>query len=95
MIRSLLLNLALLVGVSLLTGCNNSGPDSGPDSGTGSGTESVAALTPCTEPRPEICTQQYTPVCATLRDGSSKTYSNSCSACSVTEVEGWLAGECR
>ena len=33
-------------------------------------------LTACHETRPEVCTQEYTPVCAQRRDTSHKTYSN-------------------
>ncbi len=51
-------------------------------------------LTLCTEPRPEICTMQYDPVCATHEDGSSKTYATDCTACSHTEVIGYNPGEC-
>jgi hypothetical protein len=58
--------------------------------GPGSGKEMVA----CTEPRPEVCTQDYQPVCAVLRDGSFRTYSNGCSACSDPEVTGHREGAC-
>ncbi len=34
----------------------------------------------CTAPRPKVCTMDYKPVCAQLKDGSFKTYSNGCSA---------------
>ena len=50
--------------------------------------------TACVEPRPEMCAQVYQPVCATLRDGSQKDYSNSCSACSDVDVDRWIEGEC-
>lgn len=52
-------------------------------------------LTQCTEPRPEICTMEYDPVCATHEDGSSKTYSTGCTACSHKEVMGYNSGECK
>jgi len=48
----------------------------------------------CTEPRPEICTMDYTPVCGIHTDGSSKTYSNACSACSNKEVVGYNKDVC-
>lgn len=48
----------------------------------------------CEEPRPEVCTLEYRPVCAQLRDGSRKTYSNGCSACADTNVESWIADAC-
>ena len=49
----------------------------------------------CREPRPEMCTQQYDPVCGQFSQGGSKTYSNWCSACSDKAVESYVPGECR
>jgi alkaline phosphatase D len=48
----------------------------------------------CPEPRPQICTQDYRPVCAVRQDGSYKTYANGCSACSDPEVTGYREGAC-
>ena len=48
----------------------------------------------CEEPRPQVCTQEYNPVCATLRDGSTKTSSTGCSSCSDSEVVGYQMGAC-
>ena len=60
----------------------------------------------CVEPRPELCTKDYRPVCA-LRDTGVrcittpcpstewKTYSNACSACSDPDVMGYKNGACR
>jgi hypothetical protein len=59
----------------------------------------------CEDPRPELCTMDYRPVCA-LRDTGIrcittpcqstewKTYSNACSACSDPDVMGYKNGEC-
>lgn len=52
------------------------------------------ALTSCPEPRPEICTMDYTPVCARHTDGSFKTYSNGCTACTNPSVEGYVEDAC-
>lgn len=93
MLRLALLKLTLLTGVLLATGCNNSAATSEPDPAA---SETVSTpLNLCTDPRPEICTQQYDPVCATLKDGSQKTYASGCTACSDSSVVGWLPGECR
>jgi hypothetical protein len=51
-------------------------------------------FTICPEPRPEICTMDYTPVCARHIDGSFKTYSNGCTACTNPSVEGYVEGAC-
>ncbi len=51
-------------------------------------------LTICTDPRPEVCTMDYRPVCAQRRDGSFKTYSNWCNACTDPNVVGYYDGEC-
>lgn len=48
----------------------------------------------CLEPRPELCTMNYLPVCAQLKDGSFKTYANGCSSCTDPEVVGYRDGEC-
>jgi hypothetical protein len=50
--------------------------------------------TQCVNPRPEVCTMDYTPVCATRADGSTATYSNGCSACSDAEVVSHRPGAC-
>ena len=48
----------------------------------------------CEEPRPEICTREYNPVCGTLLDGSTKTGSTGCTSCSDPEVKGYKMGAC-
>ncbi len=50
--------------------------------------------TACEDPRPQICTMEYMPVCATLEDGQSKTYSSGCSACGDTAVKQHQPGAC-
>jgi hypothetical protein len=52
------------------------------------------SLTMCTEPRPEICTREYRPVCALHRDGSRKTQATGCVACSQPDVVGYRPGTC-
>ena len=48
----------------------------------------------CTDPRPEVCTRKYLPVCARLQDSDSKTYSNGCTACSDPNVIAYYDGAC-
>lgn len=63
-------------------------------------------LTQCPEQRPQICTMDYRPVCATRDTGvrcvtspcpstEQKTYSNACSACADAKVIGHLPDECQ
>ncbi|MDH3401689.1 MAG: SgcJ/EcaC family oxidoreductase, partial [Chromatiales bacterium] len=59
----------------------------------------------CQDPRPQMCTMDYRPVCG-LRDTGIrcvttpcpstewKTYSNGCTACSDAQVFGYVIGEC-
>ncbi|WP_415888866.1 hypothetical protein ACMXYV_12820 [Neptuniibacter sp. SY11_33] len=49
----------------------------------------------CEEPRPQMCTMDYTPACGYHSDSTAKTYSNSCSACAKPEVSFVVAGECK
>lgn len=49
----------------------------------------------CTTPRPQICTADYRPVCATLAEAKeTATYANGCSACGDARVISHLPGEC-
>ena len=48
----------------------------------------------CEDPRPEICTLDYRPVCAVHDDGSESTASNGCGACSDPTVIGYRKGAC-
>jgi len=59
----------------------------------------------CKEPRPEMCTQEYRPVCATRDNGvrcvttpcdstETKTYSNGCMACADPAVYFYYPGAC-
>ena len=51
-------------------------------------------ITACMDPRPEMCTQDYNPTCAFLKDGGERTYSNACTACSDSNVAGYKPGRC-
>jgi len=48
----------------------------------------------CTEPRPQVCTMIYQPVCALKRDGTRQTYASGCTACADPNVTEYLPGEC-
>ena len=56
--------------------------------------ETAEGLTTCTEPRAQICTMIYDPVCGVDKAGQSKTYASGCSACSQGEVVAYREGEC-
>ena len=54
----------------------------------------------CKDPRPEMCTREYRPVCASLRCESGdctqsiKSYSNGCVACRDSQVVKYKPGRC-
>ncbi len=85
---------AVIVGM-ILFGCAEPSPRSLP----------VTAVLQCSDPRPEICTLEYLPVCA-VRDTGVRcattpcestelaTYSNACSACNDPTVLGHSEGAC-
>lgn len=50
--------------------------------------------TDCSEPRPQMCTQNHVPVCGADDDGDYDNYSNPCSACSDTDVIKYYMGAC-
>ena len=84
----------VLTSALMAASCSASGP-----------AESELVSVECSDPRPEMCTRDYRPVCA-LRDSGIrcvttpcpstewKTYSNGCSACADSEVQGYRPGTC-
>lgn len=65
----------------------------------------VVEPTACTNPRPQACTMDYRPVCATRDTGircvttpcpstEKRTYSNGCGACSDPKVSGYVPEAC-
>ncbi len=55
---------------------------------------SQPVLVACVEPRPQMCTRQYDPVCGLTANNQYQTYSNACSACSDASVSGHSPGAC-
>ena len=51
-------------------------------------------MTLCTNPRPEICTMEYNPVCGFMQNNDSGTYASPCTACSDSTVVGYTMGSC-
>jgi hypothetical protein len=50
--------------------------------------------TACADPRPQMCTQNYDPVCAAMKDGSRKTFANGCMACADKGAVSHTPGPC-
>jgi hypothetical protein len=60
----------------------------------GDSENNATASTVCTEPRADMCTREYRPVCGLTQDGTRKDYSNGCTACADATVESWEEGLC-
>jgi hypothetical protein len=78
--------------IVLLTGFTAVGCAQSPPAG-----EAVSAqpdLVACEDPRPQMCTAIYDPVCALTADGSYKTYASACTACGDVNVSGHRPGAC-
>lgn len=54
----------------------------------------LSDVTQCTEPRPQVCTMEYAPACATLVAGGVKEYASGCNACADDSVAGYTPGPC-
>ena len=85
--------------------CSGTGGE-GPAPGRGPGGPNAGAYAECTEPRSEMCTRDWRPVCARRDTGvrcvttpcpswETRTYGNACSACADPAVHGFWPGECR
>ncbi len=71
----------LLSLVVVLAGCASEG-------------KKMAGGEACADPRPQVCTMIYAPVCATLENGEQKTYSSDCNACADIAVSTYVDGAC-
>ena len=76
--------LILLAATILLGACSN---NSVPDSAASMGTQ-------CADPRPQVCTMEYNPACATLVAGGTKEYASGCNACADDAVSSYVPGSC-
>jgi hypothetical protein len=83
--RSLILKVYIFIGLLSVTACGST------QQPLAINMESIK----CPEVRPEMCTMDYNPVCGSSSDGSSKTYSNGCNACSDPKVTSYSQGECK
>lgn len=54
----------------------------------------LESLTQCNNPRPQVCTMEYNPVCGLREDQSIGDYATGCTACSDDNVTGWAPGTC-
>jgi hypothetical protein len=75
--------LSLPLACLLLAGC------------AGPGLVDGEQVTVCKDPRPEICTLDYNPVCGLLDSGQRREFSNGCSACADPAVTGYVPGPCQ
>ncbi|WP_339670619.1 hypothetical protein [Dasania marina] len=80
MIKRIMLHIAC---AAALLGCA-SAERSVPDSAGG-----------CAEPRPQICTREYRPVCGVQENSLAKSYGNACTACADVQVVYYLEGACK
>jgi hypothetical protein len=91
--------------VSLMVACQSTPATSVPSDVVTPQKPSSSKYTQCTEPRPQICTKEFRPVCAT-KDTSIRcvttpcpstkksTYATGCVACSDPKVHGYEIGSC-
>jgi len=71
-------SLIALVVLGLLSACANKPPEANA----------------CTEPRPQVCTMEFAPVCAVLKSGGRKEFASPCTACADPAVAGYVEGSC-
>jgi hypothetical protein len=58
------------------------------------GTGTVADDVVCSDPRPQVCTTIYAPVCAEHTDGDRETLASACNACADDTVSAYTTGPC-
>ena len=83
------MRVAWVIALFILAGCGNRALQPAP-----AAEPEVSPIVACTDPRPEMCTMQYDPACASLVTGGVRTYPSGCSACADEAVAGYRSGPC-
>ena len=83
------MRIAWAAALILLAGCTNPASRAGPAAPL-----ATDPVTPCADPRPELCTMEYAPACGSLVDGGFRTYASGCNACADPAVAGYQNGPC-
>lgn len=73
-----------------------------PDGGIGDGAGPLPVINECSEPRPEMCTKEYRPVCGMYNPEviqcvtwpCGETFGNSCMACANENITNYEVGTC-
>ncbi len=78
--------LGIFVLLIVISGCVNASPEKN--------VSPAPREIVCKEPRRTMCTKEYRPVCGYFADGTCKTFSNACTACSHKEVVSYTSGPC-
>lgn len=79
---SLLISALTLTAVGALSGC------------TTPVEPEIPRFTTCEEPRPQVCTMIFAPVCATTVSGDLTTHASGCNACADDQVLTYVDGAC-
>ncbi|WP_439101556.1 hypothetical protein [Congregibacter sp.] len=54
----------------------------------------IPSFTTCEEPRPQVCTMIFAPVCATTVTGELTNHASGCNACADDQVLTYVDGAC-
>lgn len=101
MMKTKLNRLFSMITITLLMiSCQDNKPTASPKP-----TTPVDNFTKCSEPRPQVCTRDFRPVCGQVDTGvrcvttpcpstEKKTFSNACTACADPKVHGYWLNAC-
>lgn len=87
--------LVSIIGPLLCVSCAISQPgDTSPEDRPIDNEPGATDVILCEEPRPQVCTREYRPVCASMIDGSNRTYATGCTSCADESVVSYRSGSC-
>ena len=100
--KSLLTLLYSAVFILFISGCQDNKPGTNPSP---TAKLPIGKYTECKDPRPEMCTSEFRPVCGNIDTGTRcvtapcpsneyKTASNACTACADKKIDGYWLSAC-